>query len=453
VTRDLLLDLAKSPLARRLSRSLKLPLTLPQPLAREAGPWRASPLEGVRVVVLGGAEAPLRRLLAELATKAGAAVGETVPGQLGALIYDATGLAAVSQLADLYEAVKGRLDRLAPCSRIVIVGRDPERATSPERAAASQALVGFVKSVGKELGRRGTTAQVVLVDDESAVGARLAGPLRFLLSRSSAFVSGQVLALSARVAALGGEPWPRPLQGKTALVTGAARGIGAAIAEKLAEEGARVTLLDRPGEEEALAALAARVGGASVAIDLADPQGAVGAIERSLSELGGLDLLVNNAGVTRDRTLGRLSRESWDQVLNVNLQAVVALSERVLESGLLREQGRVVCISSVVGIAGNAGQTNYAASKAGLIGFVRAFAPALARRGATINAVAPGVIETRMTAAMPAAVRQVARRLSALNQGGTPRDVAEAVAFLCTPGAVGLSGQTLRVCGLSFLGA
>lgn len=454
MSRDLLLDLGTNPVARKLVKGLGLPLSLPQALARELGAWRAHPLEGTRVVVLGGPGARLLDPLAAIAAGAGAPVGETVPGRLAALVYDATGLGAVAELGELFEAVKARLERLAPGGRVLVVGRDPNLPGPAERAAVAQALVGFVKSLAKELGRRGTTAGLIFVDPELAdVADRLRAPLRFLLSRSAAFISGQALSLSGQLPSPGTERWPRPLEGKRALVTGAARGIGAAIAEKLAEEGARVAVLDRPEEEAALAALAGRLGGPPLGVDLSS-SAAAEAIERRLgAELGGLDLLVNNAGLTRDRTLGRMKREAWDQVLGVNLRAVITLGERVVESGLLAAGGRIVCISSIAGIAGNAGQTNYAASKAGVIGYVRASAARLVARAATVNAVAPGLIETRMTAAMPAAIREVARRLSALNQGGLPRDVAEAVAFLCTPGAFALSGQTLRVCGLSFVGA
>jgi 3-oxoacyl-[acyl-carrier protein] reductase len=148
----------------------------------------------------------------------------------------------------------------------------------------------------------------------------------------------------------------------------------------------------------------------------------------------------------------------WDSVIAVNLTAVERLTDRLLDPGgpagpVLREGGRIVCTSSISGIAGNVGQTNYAASKAGLIGLVRALAPAVAERGVTVNAVAPGFIETRMTAAVPLFVREAGRRMNSMRQGGQPVDVAEAVAYLASPGSGGVSGQVLRVCGQSLLGA
>jgi 3-oxoacyl-[acyl-carrier protein] reductase len=143
--------------------------------------------------------------------------------------------------------------------------------------------------------------------------------------------------------------------------------------------------------------------------------------------------------------------EVWDQVLNINLGAVIRTTEAL--GPLLRDNARIVCLSSIAGIAGNMGQTNYAASKAGIVGFVRTKAEELADRGITVNAVAPGFIETRMTAAIPVAIREVARRLSALGQGGQPEDVAQAIVFLASPGAHGITGRTLRVCGGAFVGA
>src|SRR5690606_28339426 len=160
----------------------------------------------------------------------------------------------------------------------------------------------------------------------------------------------------------------------------------------------------------------------------------------------------HNAGVTRDKTLANMSPDRWDQTLDINLDAVVRITERLLE-GVLHDDGRLILLSSIAGIAGNMGQTNYAASKAGIIGYVRAMAPALAGRGITVNAIAPGFIETRLTAAIPVMIREVARRLSNLGQGGLPRDIGDAVTFLASRGAVGITGSVLRVCGGAYVGA
>ena len=245
--------------------------------------------------------------------------------------------------------------------------------------------------------------------------------------------------------------------GKVVVVTGAARGIGAVIAQTLARDGAHVLCLDVPAQADALREVAARIGGEALGLDITDA--AAGATLVRHLETGdrpGVDVFVHNAGVTRDKTLGRMDRDRWDTVIGVNLRAVETLTEVLLDkvNPLLRRGGRIVCASSIAGIAGNVGQTNYAASKAGLIGLVEALAPrAGAELGGTVNAVAPGFIDTQMTAAVPLVVREAGRRLNSLRQAGLPIDVAETIAYLAAPGSSHINGQTLRVCGQSLLGA
>ena len=186
-------------------------------------------------------------------------------------------------------------------------------------------------------------------------------------------------------------------------------------------------------------------------MDLMDANAATHIADALRARHGSLDFVVHNAGVTRDRTLARMSEAEWDGTLGVNLTAVLRLHDAL--DGLLRPGGRIVALSSIAGLAGNVGQTNYAASKAGVVGFVRALAPQCAPRGITVNAVAPGFIETRLTAAIPFAIREAARRMSSLGQGGHPEDVAQTIAFLASPSAQGLTGNVVRVCGQSIVGA
>jgi len=382
-----------------------------------------------------------------------AAAGAEVHTELGndrrwaALVYDATGLREPAGLVGLREFLHGSLRRLGPSGRVVLLGRAPQE-LAPEAAAAQQALDGLVRSLAKEL-RDGATANLIQLESEQA---ELTGPLRFLLSGRSAYLDGQALRVQAGPAP---EPvdWRRPLAGKQALVTGAARGIGAAIASTLARDGASVVLADLPAAGQALAEVANRIGGSTLQLDIAAP-GAADRLAEHLSERhGGVDIVVHNAGITRDRLLVNMSAQQWDSVLAVNLQAQLAINQRLLADQTLRPAARVVCLASTSGIAGNRGQTNYAASKAGVIGMVRASAPAFAKRQATINAVAPGFIDTEMTRSMPAMTREVARRLSSLRQAGQPVDVAETVAFLSQSAAGGLTGQVLRVCGQNLVGA
>ncbi|MFW5967719.1 MAG: 3-oxoacyl-ACP reductase, partial [Persicimonas sp.] len=334
--------------------------------------------------------------------------------------------------------------------RVVVLGRPHRTRGSSQGAATQAALEGFVRSVAKEIGKRGATAQLLYV--EEGAEEALAGPLRFFLSDRSTYVDGQSIQISARAGAPPEADWRRPLEGKVALVTGAARGIGRATSKILAAEGAKVVCLDLPSDDGATAKLARQIDGGTLLCDMS----AEDAPERIASELdeeyGGVDIVVHNAGITRDKTLKAMKSDWWDAAIEVNLNAVVRVTERLLEDAVLQDEGRIICLSSVAGVAGNVGQTNYAASKAGLIGLVEQLSEEVADRGITANAIAPGFIETRLTERMPVGVREAARRLNNLSQGGRPEDVGEAITFLATPQAQGLTGQLLRVCGGALVG-
>ena len=368
---------------------------------------------------------------------------------LGAVLFDASAIAAGEDLRAAYGFFHAHIRRLAPSGRLLVLGTPPALAGDARATIAQRALEGFVRAAAKEL-RAGATAQLVRV----APGAEgnFESTLRFLLSGRSAYVSGQVIEIGAAVAAETPD-WDEPLAGRVALVTGAARGIGAAIAELLARDGAHVICLDLPAQGSELAETANRLRGTALQLDITAERAPEALVEHLRERHGGVDVVVHNAGITRDKTLGRMSEDQWDSVLAVNLTSQERLTGAILEADLLRRGGRVVCVSSVSGIAGNRGQVNYATSKAGVIGLVEALAPELHRRQGTINAVAPGFIETRMTAAMPVATREAGRRMNSLSQGGRPVDVAETVAWLAAPGSGGVNGAVVRVCGQSLIGA
>ncbi|MFJ6696185.1 3-oxoacyl-ACP reductase [Streptomyces sp. NPDC091272] len=366
------------------------------------------------------------------------------------VVLDATGLAVVEDLAGVHAALRPVVRTVRPGGRVLVVGVRPSQ-YDPEQAAVQHALAGFVRSLAKELGQ-GRTAQLLRLEAGTVAGAE--STLRFLTSPKSAYISGQVVQLGPFTEGSGAvADWSHPLAGHTALVTGAARGIGAAIATTLARDGARVVCLDVPQAAQDLERTAVRVGGSSLPLDITAPDAAERIAEHVATTTGTLDVLVHNAGITRDRRLANMRDVDWSSVLDVNLGSVVRTTQALVKSGLLGEGARIVATSSVAGLAGNAGQTNYAAAKAGVAGLVQALAPGLGAYGITVNAVAPGFIETRMTAAVPLLIRQAGRRMNSLGQGGLPEDVAETVAWLAHPGSAAVNGQVVRVCGQSLLGA
>src|SRR6478735_1117640 len=444
---DTYLNLVNSGVTQKIAKQLGLPQ--PAPLRRyEPG----QPLLPGAVLVLGrGPESEeLSGILAhdwDLDVHRNATPGT----RYAAVVLALTQLTHPDQLAEPVLAAGAVLKSLPRGARVVTVSRAAGADDAPAVAAARQGVDGLLRSLAKELRGGSTGNGVVLADDVAVTAPSVLGALRFFLSTKSAFVDGQLLAVDSAAGALP-DDWEKPLAGRVAVVTGAARGIGASIADTLARDGATVIAVDVPAAGEQLVAVANRVRGTALQLDVTAADAGERLLEHALQRHGRLDIVVHNAGITRDKLLANMSSDKWDSVLAVNIASQLRINEALLTSGDFTDAPRIVSLASTSGIAGNRGQTNYAASKGGVIGMVRATAPLLAAFGGTANAVAPGFIETEMTARIPALTRQVARRLNSLQQGGQPVDVAETVAFLASPAAGGIVGRVLRVCGQNLVG-
>lgn len=430
-------------------------LGLPAPVSLERWAPGAPLVDGT--VLVGGRGPVADALPASL--KALGVDATTVAGEEGrfkGLVLDATGLEDSASLVALTEFFTPLMRRLETCPRLVVVGLDPAHAGSASARVAQRALEGFTRSLGKEVGRGGTSQLVYTTPEALQHGAdALASTLAFLLSPKSAYVSGQVVRIGAQGATAPAEEVTdpeRPLAGKVALVTGASRGIGEQIARVLHRDGATVVGVDVPQAASDLVELVRELDGDHVALDITAKDAPQRLAQHLREKHGGVDIVVHNAGITRDKKLANMKADRWESVIAVNLTAPERISRELLEQGVVNPNGRIIGVASIAGIAGNVGQTNYAASKAGVIGLVDALAGEV-DGGITVNAVAPGFIITKMTAAVPFATREVGQRLNAMAQGGLPVDVAETIAWYAHPGSTAVNGNVVRVCGQMMLGA
>ncbi|MDT0195594.1 3-oxoacyl-ACP reductase [Arthrobacter sp. AB6] len=434
-----------------LGRNVARKLGLPQPaVLRRYEPGQ--PLISGPILVQGSTEGA-DALSAELLSWDLDVRRHAVPREkLGAIILVLDEVAHPDDLEKPILPAAASLRDLAPGGRVVTVSRPASEAGSPAAAAARQGVDGFLRSLAKELRAGATGNGIILRDGVQATSPSALAALQFFLSGRSAFVDGQFVTVSSTSGKLAGDP-EKPLAGKVAVVTGAARGIGAAIARTLHRDGATLVLVDVPAAGDQLAAVANEVRGTALQLDISRENAGQRIVEHAAQRHGRLDIMVHNAGITRDKLLANMDQPRWHSVISINIAAQLRINEALFSSGHFRESPRIVSVASTSGIAGNRGQTNYAASKAGVMGMVRATAPHLAALGGSINAVAPGFIETEMTARIPFALREIGRRLNSLQQGGLPSDVAEAVSFLASDAAAGINGEVLRVCGQNMVGA
>ncbi len=362
-----------------------------------------------------------------------------------ALIVDGRDVADEKGLKDIFLELQVGVKKLRPNGKVLLYSLQPEMLGPVGHSTFQRALEGIVRSLAKELGRRGTTVNLLRLP-ESTEPSQFAFAQEFFTTGRSAFITGQALSLNTS-GTMDGD-----LSDKVCLVTGGAGGIGSATVKRLAAEGAQVVVVDMPQmEERARPFLSDRV--LFLAADLTDGNIRRELLQKVKERFGRMDVLVNNAGITRDKTLKNMSEQYWDELIAINLAAVTGLTEEALALSLIPDGGRIINTSSISGIAGNFGQTNYTAAKAALIGYAAKRSEELEERRITVNAIAPGYIETEMLNTIPMMTRIFAERLTCLSQAGRPEDIAEAMTFLAYPACQAVNGQVLRVCGGNFLGA
>ena len=439
-------SLIGTPVGQMLAKNLGLPNPVKLERYEEGAPL-------VSGTVLVGGDGRLASTVVTMLDDLGISSVTSAEGeqQYKGLVFDATGITTSADLVELQRFFTPLMRSLERNPRVVVIGTPPESTNSTEERVAQRALEGFTRSLGKEIGRGGT---VQLVYVAPAADAAVESTLAFFLSPKSAYVSGQVVRIGASGETTA-EPvadWTKPLDGKVAIVTGASRGIGEEIARVLHRDGATVLGVDVPQAASELQAVMKEIDGDHLMLDITTKDAPKRIAKHVKDKHGGVDIVVHNAGITRDKKLANMKEDGWSSAIAVNLTAPERITAELLDQGLVRPNGRIIGVSSIAGIAGNVGQTNYAASKAGVIGLVHALADQL-ENGITINAVAPGFIHTKMTDAVPFFTREVGSMLNAMSQGGLPVDVAETIAWYANPASTAVNGNVVRVCGQMMLGA
>lgn len=431
---------------RQVLKTLNIPVPVPPILKRNGQAFSDAELQNKKIAVTGKESDFSQEIQQLLHTKSDAAT--IYDSVIDGLVVSCVGMQSIEDLEDLFTSVKNTVNKIATNGRIVLVSKiDKESITS---FAVQRSIDGFSRALSKEIGgKKGVTVNLLKITNDDVKATEVVNAATFFLSDKSPFITGQVVELNtADSQALTSQQ--QLLKGKVAIVTGGARGIGAAAAKVLYREGAKVIIVDVPQASEDAQALAKEIEGEAKLLDITKDGAAQELQNHVISTYGKLDILVNNAGITRDKTIAKMSIDQWRAVLNVNLKAVINLTETFAQKGFSKN-AKVVSLSSISGIAGNVGQTNYSLTKSGVIGFTQAVAAT--NNNLYANAVAPGFIETKMTENLPFFIKEGGRRLSTLKQGGVPEDIAELIGFLASPLSDGINGQCIRACGGSMIGA
>ncbi|HRH56520.1 MAG TPA: 3-oxoacyl-ACP reductase [Chitinophagales bacterium] len=439
-------DYLQNSTLRTLLKTLNIPVPVPPILKRNLSAYSDDELNAKKIAVTGKENEFLHQLQKEFHAKA---EGATIYDEkIDGLLVSCVGMQTIEDLEDLYTTVKNTVSKINANGRVVIISRTDD--ASSLSYAVQKSIDGFSRALSKEIGgKKGVTVNLLKISNNNVMPYEVANAAFFFLSDKSSFITGQVIELNNSFSTSFSSP-AKLLQGKIAIVTGGARGIGASTAKVLHREGAKVIIVDVPFAKDDAENLAQELNGDVILEDITDAKATADIQQYILNNYKGLDILVNNAGITRDKTIAKMNIDQWRGVLNVNLKAVVNLTEIFIENGFSKD-AKVVSLSSISGISGNVGQTNYSLTKAGVIGFSQALAAT--NKNIFANAVAPGFIETKMTENLPFFIKEGGRRLSTLKQGGKPEDVAELIGFLASPLSNGINGQCVRVCGGNMIGA
>ena len=439
-------DYLQNSSVRRVLKTLNIPVPVPPILKRNGNAFSDAELQTKKITVAGNETEFSHEIQKLLNDKCD--VATIYDAQIDGLVVSCVGMQTIEDLEDLFTSIKNTVNKIAANGRIVIVSKlDTSSVTS---FTVQRSIDGFSRALSKEIGgKKGVTVNLLKITNDDVQAYEVVKAATFFLSDKSPFITGQVVELN-KADGQNISSQENLLQGKIAIVTGGARGIGAAAAKVLHREGATVIIVDVPQAADDANALAQEINGDAKLLDITKDGAAQELQEFVLGKYGKLDILVNNAGITRDKTIAKMSMDQWRAVLNVNLKAVINLTDTFVQKGFSKN-AKVVSLSSISGIAGNVGQTNYSLTKPGVIGFTQALATT--NKVIFANAVAPGFIETKMTENLPFFIKEGGRRLSTLKQGGVPEDIAELIGFLASPLSDGVNGQCVRACGGSMIGA